>query len=79
MSRNDNYTIGNLLHYLYHKKYYKLIDINLSRQTNTSTPQKINFVRKSEEDNGATMFFIAAQKQQKTILIFSLDWLIVTE
>ena len=24
MSRNDDYTTGNLLNYLYHQKYYKL-------------------------------------------------------
>ena len=30
------------------------------------------------EDNGTAMFFIA-EKQQKTILNFLLDWLIVTE
>ena len=56
----------------------KLIGIDLSRQTNTSIPQQINFVGKLEEDDGATMFFIA-EKQQKTILNFSLDSLIVTE
>ena len=32
MSRNDNYTAGNLLDYLYHQNYYKLIGIDLSRQ-----------------------------------------------
>ena len=37
MSRNDDYTIGNLLDYLYHQKYYKLIGIDLSRQTKTNT------------------------------------------
>ena len=78
MSRNDDYTTGNLLDYLYHQKYYKLIGIDLSRQTNTSIPQQINFVGKLEEDDGATMFSIA-EKQQKTILNFSLDSLIVTE
>ena len=26
MSRNDGYTTGNLLHFLYHENYYKLID-----------------------------------------------------
>ena len=31
MSRNDDYTKGSLLHYLYHQNYYKLIDIDLSR------------------------------------------------
>ena len=56
----------------------KLIGIDLSRQTNTSIPQQINFVGKLEEDDGATMFSIA-EKQQKTILNFSLDSLIVTE
>ena len=38
MSRNDDYTTGNLLNYLHHKKYYKLIGIDLSIQTNTSIP-----------------------------------------
>ena len=33
MSRNDDYTTGNILDYLYHQKYYKLIGIDLSRQT----------------------------------------------
>ena len=78
MSRNDDYTTGNLLDYLYHQNYYKLIGIDLSRQTNTNVPQQINFTGKLEEDSGATMFFIA-EKQQKTILNFSLDLLIVTE
>ena len=41
-------------------------------------PRQINFTGKLEEDNGATMFFIA-EKQQTTILNFSLDLLIVTE
>ena len=38
MSRND-YTPGNLLDYLYHENYYKLIGIDLLRQTSTSIPQ----------------------------------------
>ena len=77
MSRND-YTTENLLDYLYYQKYYKLIGIDLSRQTNMSIPQQINFIGKLEEYDGGTMFFIA-EKQQKTILNFSLDSLIVTE
>ena len=44
MSRDDDYTRGNLSDYLYHKKYYKLIAIDLLRQTNTSIPQQINLV-----------------------------------
>ena len=78
MSRNDNYTTENLLDFSYHQNYYKLISIDLSRQTNTSISQQINFVGKLEKDDGATMFFIA-EKQQKTILNFSLDLFIVTK
>ena len=78
MSRNDDYTTGNLLDFSYHQNYYKLIGIDLSRQTNTSIPQQINFVGKLEEDDGVTMCFII-EKQQKTNLNFSLDSLIVTE
>ena len=76
--RNDDYITGNLLDYLYHKNYYELIGIDLSRQTNTSIPQQISFVEKLEEDDGAVMFFIA-EKQQKTILNICLDSLTVTE
>ena len=64
MSRNYDYTTGNSLDHLHHQKYYKLIDIDLSRKTNMSIPQQITFVGKIEEDNDATMFFIA-EKQQK--------------
>ena len=77
MLNNDDYITGKLLDYLYYQKYYKLTGIDLSRQTNTNISQQINFLGKLEEDNGATMFFIA-EKQQKTILNFSLDSLIVT-
>ena len=78
MSKDDDYTMGNCLDFVYHQKYYKLIDIDLSRQTNTSISQQINFTRKLEEDDGETMFFIA-EKQRKTVPNFSLDSLIVKE
>ena len=64
MSRNHDYTAGNLLHYLYHQKYFKLIVIDLSRQTNTSILQQINFVRTLEEDDGMAARFLIAEKQQ---------------
>ena len=63
MSRNDDYTAGNLLKHLYRQNYYKHIGIDLSRQTNTNIPQQINFVGKLEEDDGATMFFIAEKQK----------------
>ena len=77
MPRNDNYITGNLLDYLFHQKYYKLIGIHFLRQTNTSFSHQINFVGKLEDDGGI-MFFIA-KKQQKTIFKLFLDLLFVTE
>ena len=64
MSRNNDYKTGHLLDYLYHQNCYKLIAIDLARQANTRIPQQINFTGKLEEDDGATMSFIA-EKQQK--------------
>ena len=65
MSKNYGYTAGNLLDYLYHQKYYKLIGTDLSRQTNTSISQHINFIGRLEKDEGAAMFFIDEKQQQK--------------
>ena len=45
MSRNDDYTTGNLLDFSSNQNYYKRIGIDLTRQTNTSIPQKINSCR----------------------------------
>ena len=78
MPGNDDYKTENLLDYLYHQNYCKRIGIDLKNQTNTNIPQQISYIGKLEEDNGAAMFFIA-EKQQKRILNFSLDSLIVTE
>ena len=49
MLRNDKYTTRNLLDFSYHQNYYKLIGIDLSRQTNKSIWQQINFVGKIAE------------------------------
>ena len=78
MSRNNDYTTGNLLDYSYDQNYYKLIGIDLSRPTNISIPYQTNFAQKLGENYKATMFFIG-EKQQKAILNSSLDLLIVTE
>ena len=66
MSRNDDYTKINLLDFSYSQNYYKLIGIDLSRQTNTNIPQQINFTGKLAEDDAATMFFVA-EKTGKTL------------
>ena len=44
MSKNDDYTTGNLLDCLYNQKYHKLIRTDLSRQSNTSISPQINFI-----------------------------------
>ena len=49
MSKNDDYTTGNLLDFSYHQNYYKLIGIHISRQANANIPQQINFTEKLEE------------------------------
>ena len=62
MSRNNVYTTVNLSDYLYHQKYYKVIGIDLSRQTNTIISQQINFTKRLEEDDGAKIFIIAEKQ-----------------
>ena len=52
--RMDDAT-GNSSDFQYDQKYYKFTGIDLARQTNTSIFQKMNFTRKLEEDQGATM------------------------
>ena len=59
MLRNDDYASGKLLNFPYHQNYCKLIDTDLSRQTNTRIPQQINFIGNLEEDDGEVMIFIA--------------------
>ena len=47
MTKNNNYTTGNLLNYEYFKDHYKLIAIDVSKQIELENPdlkQKINFI-----------------------------------
>ena len=69
MSINNDYATGNLLDFGYSKKNYKLIAIDLSKQTKLKDPQEINFIGKLEV-NGATMFFII-EKSEETTFNFS--------
>ena len=72
VSRNNEYTTGNLLDYDYFKKQYKLIAIDLSKQQvlqeNEDLIQQINFIGKLEE---AANVFIIIEKKENTILKFS--------
>ena len=72
ISRNNEYTTGNLLDYDYFKKHYKLIAIDLSKQQvlqgNEDLIQQINFIGRLEE---AANVFIITEKKEHTILEFS--------
>ena len=71
MSNNNDYTTGNLLGFVYFKKHYRLIVIDLSKQNKLKDPQQINFIGKIEEqDNRETMFFII-EKSEETTFNFS--------
>ena len=66
MSNNNDYTTGNLLDFAYFKENYRLIAIDLSKQTKLKDPQQINFIGKLDKDNGATMFFIIEKSEETT-------------
>ena len=72
ISRNNEYTNGNLLDYDYFKKYYKLIAIDLSKQQllqeNEDLIQQINFIGTLKQTANA---FIIIEKKEHTILEFS--------
>ena len=68
ISKNSDYTTGNLLDYEYFSKHYKLIAIDLSKQIelqNSNLKQQINFIGKLEDDR-ATMFFIIEKSEETT-------------
>ena len=72
ISRNNEYTTGNLLDYDYFKKYYKLTAIDLSKQLvlqeNEDLIQQINIIGRFTE---AENVFIIIEKKEHTILEFS--------
>ena len=72
ISKNNDYTTGNLLDYEYFSKHCKLIAIDLSKQIELENPdlrQQVNFIDKLEEDR-ATMSFII-EKSEETTFEFS--------
>ena len=72
VSRNNEYTTGNLLDYDCFKKYYTLIAIDLSKQQvlqeNEDLIQQIYFIERLEQ---AANVFIIIEKEEHTILEFS--------
>ena len=71
ISRNNEYTTGNLLDYDYFKKY-KLIAIDLNKQQvlqeNEDLIQQINFIGRLEQEANV---FVIIEKKEHTILEFS--------
>ena len=68
ISKNDDYTTGNLLDYEDFSKHYKLIAIDLSKQIELENPdlrQQINFLGRLEDDK-ATMFLIIEKSEETT-------------
>ena len=72
ISRNNEYTTGNLLDYDYFKKHYKLIATDLSKQQvlqeNEDLIQQINFIGRLENVGN---IFIIIEKKENTILELS--------
>ena len=70
MSWNNDCTTGNFFDFAYFKENYRLIAIDLSKQTKLNDPQQINFIGELEgQDHRATMFFII-EKSEETIFEF---------
>ena len=68
ISKNNDFTAGNLLDYEYFLKHYRLTAIDLSKQIELENPdlkQQINFFGRLEENN-ATIFFIIEKKEETT-------------
>ena len=67
ISRNNDYTTGNLLDFFYFKENYRSIAIDLIKQTKLKDPQQINFIGNiKEQNNRATMFFIIEISEETT-------------
>ena len=74
ISKNNEYTTGNLLRYDYFKNYCELIAIDLSKeqvlQENEDLIQQINFIGRLGQGEDANIFIII-EKKEHTILEFS--------
>ena len=66
MSNNNDYANGTLLDFAYFKENYKLIGINLTKQTKLKDSQQISFIGQLLNTHGATMFFIIEKSEETT-------------
>ena len=70
MSKNNDYTTGNLLDFSYFKENYKLTEIDLSKQTKLKDREQISFTGKLSRRSTAAMFF-TIEKSEETTFNFS--------
>ena len=75
MNNNNDYTTGSLLDFGYFKKNYKLIAIDLSKQTKLKDSQQINFIGRLLNTREATVFLII-EKSEETTFIFLQNFVI---
>ena len=72
--QGDDYTTGCLLDYIYFKKYYKMIAVDLSKQhaldADPEAIQKINFT-KNLKRAGNTRFYFIIQDVKENVFEFS--------
>ena len=68
ITKNNDYTAGNLLYYEHFSNHYKLIAIDLTKQIELENPdlrQQVDFIGKLEDDK-AKMFFIIEKSEETT-------------
>ena len=72
--RGDDDTTGCLLGYIYFKKYYKMIKVDLSKQqaldADAKAIQQINFT-KNLDRAGNTRFYFILEEAKETVFEFS--------
>ena len=71
MSRNNDYTTGNLLDFSYFKENYRLMGIYLSKQTKLKDPQQANFIGKLEVKIMKQQCFSSLKNQKKLLFNFN--------
>ena len=88
MSKSNDSTTENLWDYDYFSNHYKVIAIDLSKQSeleNSDLKQQTNFIGRLDENNGTTMFVINEKSEETTfefsqntvsVVWFSLFWTI---
>ena len=72
--RGDDYTTGCLLDYIYFKKYYKMIAVDLSKQqaldADPKVTQQINFTANLDKAENRRFYFIL-EEVKETVCGFS--------